>query len=265
MADNNPQLQSVDRFQKAYIEQEKYHEKKVRTIRVMILVLFLALWELCTRLDMVDDFIFSSPSRVFFCFRKMVLDGSIFSHIGITLFETIVSFLIVTIIGISGSSPAVVQPECIGNPGAVSGDAKQPSKVRSGSYADRVDGKSCAYHHRGGGFRSCVRLNPDAAVRIFLYGSGSDPVDLYSWRNEEGCAHKGIIAWLCAFDLEQYEGQCGTVSGGGDHRRIPGGKERTWLSYYLWQPGFSAGLCRVIHRASVPFSSLFYRMIAGRE
>ena len=58
MADNNPQLQSVDRFQKAYIEQEKYHERKVRTIRVMILVLFLALWELCTRLDMVDDFIF---------------------------------------------------------------------------------------------------------------------------------------------------------------------------------------------------------------
>ncbi len=103
MADNNSQLQSVDRFQKAYIEQEKYHERKVRTIRVMILVLFLALWELCTRLDMVDDFIFSSPSRVFSCFRKMVLDGSIFSHIGITLFETIVSFLIVTVIGITAA------------------------------------------------------------------------------------------------------------------------------------------------------------------
>ena len=103
MVDNNPQLQSVDRFQKAYIEQEKYHERKVRTIRVMILVLFLALWELCTRLDMVDDFIFSSPSRVFSCFRKMVLDGSIFSHIGITLFETIVSFLIVTVIGITAA------------------------------------------------------------------------------------------------------------------------------------------------------------------
>ena len=73
-----------------------------RTFR-LALVLFLALWELCTRLDMVDDFIFSSPSRVFFCFRKMVLDGSIFSHIGITLFETIVSFLIVTIIGISAA------------------------------------------------------------------------------------------------------------------------------------------------------------------
>ena len=237
MADNNPQLQSVDRFQKAYIEQEKYHERKVRTIRVMILVLFLALWELCTRLDMVDDFIFLAVQSLFL-FSE---DGAGWQHIFPYRHHTVRNDCQLSDCYDNrnfGSSPAVVQPECIGNPGAVSGDAKQPSKVRSCSYADRVDGKSCAYHHRGGGFRSCVRLNPDAAVRIFLYGSGSDPVDLYSWRNEEGCAHKGIIAWLCASDLEQYEGQCGTVSGGGDHRRIPGGKERTWLSYYLWQPGF---------------------------
>ncbi|MEQ2563425.1 ABC transporter permease [Ventrimonas sp. CLA-AP-H27] len=100
MADNNPQLQSVIRFQEAYMEQEKFHKRKVRTIRSMLLVLFLALWELCTRLDMIDDFIFSSPSRVLFCFWKMVRDGSIFAHIGITLFETVVSFLIVTVAGI---------------------------------------------------------------------------------------------------------------------------------------------------------------------
>ena len=59
MADNTPQLQSVIRFQEAYMEQEKFHKRKVRTIRSMLLVLFLALWELCTRLDMIDDFIFS--------------------------------------------------------------------------------------------------------------------------------------------------------------------------------------------------------------
>ena len=55
MADNNPQLQSAIRFQEAYMEQEKFHKKKVRTIRSMLLVLFLALWELCTRLNMIDD------------------------------------------------------------------------------------------------------------------------------------------------------------------------------------------------------------------
>jgi len=66
MSDQASQSQSVIRFQEAYMEQEKLHKRKVRIIRSMLLVLFLALWELCTRLDMIDDFIFSSPSRVLF-------------------------------------------------------------------------------------------------------------------------------------------------------------------------------------------------------
>lgn len=100
MADKPSQLQSVIRFQEAYMEQEKMHKRKVSIVRSMLLVLFLALWELCARLGMIDDFIFSSPSRVLFCFWKMVRDGSIFAHIGITLFETVVSFAIVTASGI---------------------------------------------------------------------------------------------------------------------------------------------------------------------
>lgn len=100
MADKDAQLQSVIRFQEVYMEREKFHKRKVRIIRSMLLVLFFALWELCTRLDMIDDFIFSSPSRVLFCFWNMMQDGSIFSHIGITLFETVVSFFAVTVIGI---------------------------------------------------------------------------------------------------------------------------------------------------------------------
>lgn len=89
------------RLQEEYIERERLHKKKVATCRVMLLVLLLAIWELCARLGMIDDFIFSSPSRVFFCFRDMVLDGSIFGHIGITLFETLVSFFLVVVIGIA--------------------------------------------------------------------------------------------------------------------------------------------------------------------
>lgn len=67
----------------------------------MLLVLFLAVWELCAQLGIIDDFIFSSPSKVVLCFWGMLLDGSIFEHIGITLFETLVSFLLVVGIGIT--------------------------------------------------------------------------------------------------------------------------------------------------------------------
>ena len=38
MADKPSQLQSVIRFQEAYMEQEKMHKRKVRIVRSMLLV-----------------------------------------------------------------------------------------------------------------------------------------------------------------------------------------------------------------------------------
>lgn len=91
----------VSELQQEFLERERLHKRKVTICRVMLLALFLAVWELCAQLEIIDDFIFSSPSRVFLCFRSMVGDGSIFEHIGITLFETLVSFGLVVVIGIA--------------------------------------------------------------------------------------------------------------------------------------------------------------------
>lgn len=164
-----------------------------------------------------------------------------------------------------GSSPAVVQPECIGNPGAVSGDAKQPSKVRSGSYADRVDGKSCAYHHRGGGFRSCVRLNPDAAVRIFLYGSGSDPVDYTLGGTKKDVLTKVLLPGSVPLILSNMKVNVGLCLVGviiGEFLAA-----RRGLGYLIIYGSQVFQLdCVVLSIVLLClFSSLFYRMIAGRE
>ena len=86
--------------QQEYIRKEQFHKRKVAVIRVMLLVLLLAVWELCAELEIIDDFIFSSPSRVLFCFWNMAADGSIWPHIGITLFETFVSFGLVVAVGL---------------------------------------------------------------------------------------------------------------------------------------------------------------------
>ncbi|MDF2608672.1 MAG: putative rane protein [Lachnospiraceae bacterium] len=76
---------------------------KMRTIRfyqLIIIVSFIALWEITTRLTIVNSFIFSSPSRVVKTFMEMAADGSIFYHIGITLLETFISFSLVIVIGL---------------------------------------------------------------------------------------------------------------------------------------------------------------------
>lgn len=68
----------------------------MRSLRILILALFLLLWEITAQFGIIDSFIFSSPSKIALCFWSMVLDKSIFLHIGVTLYETLVSFLLVT-------------------------------------------------------------------------------------------------------------------------------------------------------------------------
>lgn len=86
--------------QQEFIAKEKLHRRNVRILRIMLLVLLLAVWEISARLGLINDFIFSSPTRVVTCFAEMVTDGSIFLHTGITVMETLISFALVIAVGL---------------------------------------------------------------------------------------------------------------------------------------------------------------------
>ncbi len=89
--------------QQEFLAKEKRHRSQVQICRVMLLVLLLALWELCAQLGMIDSFIFSSPVKIWTCFVSMAGDGSIFLHTGITLLETLVSFFLVVFVGMAAA------------------------------------------------------------------------------------------------------------------------------------------------------------------
>lgn len=86
--------------QKKYLQQHKRHRRIVRVSRILILLSFLFLWEFTANVGIIDSFIFSSPSKIALCFLEMIRNRSIFLHIGVTLYETILSFLLVTAIGV---------------------------------------------------------------------------------------------------------------------------------------------------------------------
>jgi len=92
---------TLSNAQRKFIQSYYKTLEKVRLIQILILVVLIALWEIMTRLNIMDPFIFSSPSRVILCFLTLCKGGVIFHHIGITLMETFISFALVTIIGIS--------------------------------------------------------------------------------------------------------------------------------------------------------------------
>ena len=78
-----------------YLRLKKRHHNIVIFSRITLLLLFLLIWEITSQTGIIDSFIFSSPSKITRCFFSMVKDRSIFFHIGITLYETIVSFVLV--------------------------------------------------------------------------------------------------------------------------------------------------------------------------
>lgn len=86
--------------QEDYLRQHRKHRRIVCISRVLILLSFLFVWEFTANVGIIDSFIFSSPSRIALCFWDMTADGSIFLHIGITLYETLVSFSLVIIVSI---------------------------------------------------------------------------------------------------------------------------------------------------------------------
>lgn len=83
-----------------YLKLRKQHKYIVRISRIMILLIFLFLWEFTATAGIIDSFIFSCPSKIAICFWKMILDKSIFLHLSVTLYETIVSFFLVIVISI---------------------------------------------------------------------------------------------------------------------------------------------------------------------
>lgn len=81
--------------QQSFLEKRKRKLRAITFARIFIFLLFLIIWEASARLHLIDAFIFSSPSRVYRMFVSMISDHSIFLHMGITLAETVISFLLV--------------------------------------------------------------------------------------------------------------------------------------------------------------------------
>lgn len=78
-----------------FLRRQRNTKLQIRGIQWLIFIGFLILWEVTAHFDIINSFIFCSPSIIVKCFWEMLQDGALFKHIGITLLETIISFAIV--------------------------------------------------------------------------------------------------------------------------------------------------------------------------
>lgn len=81
--------------QEEFIRKHRRHHHEIASWRTLIFVLFIVLWEISANQKWIDSFFFSSPSRVARCFVDQIRHNAMLSHIGVTLLETVLSFLLV--------------------------------------------------------------------------------------------------------------------------------------------------------------------------
>jgi NitT/TauT family transport system permease protein len=92
-------LPAISDDHRRYLRERNLYKNKVRLFRILLLIALIAAWEFSTHWGLVDSFIFSSPSRVFRTLLSLHNEGILYYHIWVTLYQTVVGFILGTIIG----------------------------------------------------------------------------------------------------------------------------------------------------------------------
>lgn len=90
----------MEKEHEVYLKKVKRNKWKIGIIRIAILVIFIALWEVAAKLKLIDPFLTSSPSRIVKSLISFVNGGTLFRHIWVTCYETIIGFMLGTILGV---------------------------------------------------------------------------------------------------------------------------------------------------------------------
>ncbi|SHK08377.1 ABC transporter permease [Tepidibacter formicigenes] len=83
-----------------YLKSIKDEKRKIILYQVLIFALFIILWELAANFKIIDVFLTSKPSDIFKLFIKFSINGELFKHIAISVYETVLGFILGTVGGL---------------------------------------------------------------------------------------------------------------------------------------------------------------------
>ena len=83
-----------------YLKKIKRNSLLVKITQFSILILFIIIWQLLSDYKIINPFIFSSPKKVIECLISLHNANNLYNHIFITIYETFISFILGTLLGI---------------------------------------------------------------------------------------------------------------------------------------------------------------------
>ncbi|GAF15864.1 hydroxymethylpyrimidine ABC transporter, transmembrane component [Bacillus sp. JCM 19046] len=91
-------MKPTDLYQ-SYLQSKRKEKRSVRLVQITILILFFSFWELAARMTWIDPLLFSMPTRVLSLLYEHIMAGTLWLHASVTMFETVLGFLLGTIVG----------------------------------------------------------------------------------------------------------------------------------------------------------------------
>lgn len=82
-----------------YLRKLKLNKILIHVTQITLLLTFIITWELLSKYNIINSFIFSSPSKIIKTLITLYNDNNLFHHIYTTAFEVIVSFSLCTLLG----------------------------------------------------------------------------------------------------------------------------------------------------------------------
>ncbi len=82
-----------------YLKKIKKNKLFISICQILIIIIFLVIWQLLASFNIIDTFIFSSPKQILNTIINLYKNKNLFGHIWVTIYETILSFSIATIFG----------------------------------------------------------------------------------------------------------------------------------------------------------------------
>ena len=84
---------------KKYLKKMRLNKFFIHICQLSIILVFVFLWEYLSNKGIINSFIYSSPSKALKTIYGLYLDGNLFNHIWVTVYETCISFMLATFIG----------------------------------------------------------------------------------------------------------------------------------------------------------------------
>lgn len=81
-----------------YLKKIKRNKRLVLLTQIIIIIIFFSIWELLANLNIINTFLYSSPSKIINTVINLFINNSLLTHIGITIYEVIISFIISSIL-----------------------------------------------------------------------------------------------------------------------------------------------------------------------